>query len=100
MLKAKVLLTMGEELDKCRGGFDHLFLYCGNVKKSLQYWVRSYTIQHCNEENPSKLVNLALECLSTVVTYIKDAVQEVIRNTSHGCKYKNWMTKFQELWEG
>ena len=97
-LIAHILLDIGENVNGgC--GFDKLFCYCGNIKESLHYWLKFYTFQHCNQGKPSKLVNIALDCLSSLVNKIIDAAQETTRHASVGCMYEDWLTGFQESLE-
>ena len=74
-LKARILLDIGEKINQ--HSFDECALYLTNVKRSLQGWIKEYTIQHCNEGTPSRLMDLANDELSTLITHIQQTADEV-----------------------
>ena len=77
-LKAKILYDIGEKL-QLDGNFDDCSLYLKDVKQSLLRWLEYYTIQHCSEGKPSKLVQLAKSELSSLIIHIEKMACEVTK---------------------
>ena len=80
-LKAKILLDMGEKFTQGDCDFSDCGLYLKNAKQSLQYWVKLYTEQHCDEEerNESRISFLAKKELSKIIDTLKYSVRSVPR---------------------
>ena len=78
-LKSKLLLHIGEKLEESRNNFDECALYLTDIKKSLQEWIKRFTIRECERGNPSQLVCLANDELLILVSYLKKMCNRVTK---------------------
>ena len=101
-LKAKILLDIGENLNQTKD-FHHCSIYLKNVKRSLQWWIKHYTEQHCNHGEPSRLVQLAKTELEFLIIFIEQTAAEVTQDISPEQKEFNindWLTEFHGKLQG
>ena len=101
-LKAKILLDIGEQLNQTKK-FDHCALYLKDVKRSLQWWIKHYTEEHCKEGKPSRFVQLAKMELSSLIIFIEQTADEVTRVISpeqEKFNINDWLTAFYGKLQG
>jgi hypothetical protein len=112
-LKAKVLHDIGERLEKERGrassNFSECALYLKNPKQSLQYWIKKYTTQYCNDGVPTRISMIALEALLFVIEMLKKSTNEVTAlqssssqttDTQGQCYIDDWLSEFHGRLKG
>ena len=98
-LKAKILLDIGEELNQ-NADFDHCALYLKDIKRSLQWWIKHYTTQHCKQ---GRLVQLGVIELSVLISCISQTAHEVTQDISpeqEEFSINDWLTKFHGKLQG
>ena len=101
-LKTKILLDIGEQLHQ-NGSFAHCALYLKDIKRSLQWWIKHYTRQHCEQGEPSRLVQLAMVELSALIICIDQTTQEVTQDISpeqEEFSINEWLSKFHGKLQG
>ena len=101
-LKSKILLDIGEELNQ-NANFQHCALYLKDIKQSLQWWIKYYTKQHCEQGEPSRLVQLGVIELSDLISCIDQTAHEVTQDVSpeqEEFSITDWLTKFHGRLQG
>ena len=101
-LKTKILIDIGEELNQ-NADFAHCSIYLTNIKRSLQWWIKHYTRQHCEQGEPSRLVQLGAEELSALISCISQTADEVTQDVSpeqEEFSINDWLTKFHGKLQG
>ena len=110
-LRAKILHEIGERLEEERKlskyhgdiNFSECTLYLFNPKQSLENWIKLYTMKYCDEGGPTRIAEIALKILPSVVKVVKASAMEVTESlsttsqattTQGGCYINDWLSEF------
>ena len=101
-LRAKVLHDIGEKLEQDRilgepCEFDPCALYLKNPSQSLECWLARYTVEFCNEGNPTVVSKIAAEKLLLIFNEVRTGagkVTKLLASTPHPVKIIDWLDQF------
>ena len=95
-LMTRILIDMGDQA-QLSGDLTNYFVYLQDSKRSLQRWIRHYTIQHCEqggEDGQTRLIYLGKRQLSSLTEFIKRNLQDVGRKLNcfeNAISLKTWL---------
>ena len=88
-LVTRILIDMGDQAQHSSDpDLTEYFVYLQDSKRSLERWIKKYTVEHCEqggEDGQTKLVYLGKCQLASLISFIGKKVQDVSRTLVNDC---------------
>ena len=82
-LLARILLEIGERLqDQTSDAFERCKEYLTDAKRSLFYWLKYFTEDHCDHGTPSRISAILKEEINKIISLLKEKAQYVTNSPS------------------